>query len=131
MNTLDGTLSEINAILDGYRQNMYSIEDLRQMRGDLSVLLVHLGAYAGEVYEDVNKAEYEAKKQEGLLFIELRKQHTAADAERLARIQSEVYYEAEAELKGTYKKLDNMFKALLKTLDSMAAKMRDMGNDIM
>lgn len=129
MNTLDGTMREIHEILNSYRENMYSLEDLRQMRGELSVLLVHLGEYAGEVYEEVNKAEYEAKKQEGLLFIDLRKANTAADAERLARIQAEPYYMAEAELKGNYKKLDNMFKALLKTLDSMAAKMKELGND--
>lgn len=131
MISLQETLDQIHDILNSYRENMYSIEDLKQMRAELSVLLVYLGEYAGDIYVEVNQAEYEVKKQEAELFLGLRKDNTAADAERLARIQSEPYYTSEAELKGSYKRLDNMFKALLKTLDSMASKMKESNNELL
>jgi archaellin len=125
MITLQETLDQVHSILDAYREGMYSIQDLKDMRGELSVLLVYLGEYAGDEYIELNKAEYEVKKQEATAFLELRKSNTAADAERLARLQAEPFYMAEAEMKGNYKRLDNMFKALLKTLDSMASKVKE------
>lgn len=120
-------LNEIETILERYRSRMFNIEELKDMRAELSILLVTIGYDAAEAYENLHRAEYDMKKTEAEIYMELRKTRTAADSERLAKITSESEHLNYIEHLGLYKRFDNMRQALMKVLDSMAAIMKDVG----
>jgi hypothetical protein len=123
-------LDDINMVLEEYRSGTYDSGRLREMRSEMSVLLTMLGDIAAQEYEALTIVEYERKKQEDILYEKYRAEKaTASDAERRARIANSDNYYAEASAKGTYRRLENMRQALLKVLDSMAAKMKDHGEN--
>jgi ABC-type enterochelin transport system substrate-binding protein len=120
-------LQEIDELLARYREGLYSIEELKTMRAELAVLLVSLGEFCATEYEALHRAEYQVKKREAEIYLELRKENTAADSERKTKILADSEHLDYIEHLGLYKRLDNMRQALLKVLDSMAGKMKDYG----
>lgn len=119
------TVGEASALMEEYRTNEYTLQRLREIRADLSVLNVQLGDGVGHLYQLMSDAEYHRKKEESVLYLFHRKSMGAGDSEKRAVIDSEQYYITENEYKGLYKRLDNQFRAIAKVLDSMASKLKE------
>jgi hypothetical protein len=130
----DDIVKEIDDILSTIRSKAYALEQTKQIRLDLSVLLTMLSDEIGDVHEQQGRAEYErkrfmAERTIGYRRGEFGKKETSGDAEALSTIDAEDYYNEEYSWKGMYRKLENKRQALLQVCNSLSAFGRDMDND--
>lgn len=125
-----GLIEEIDDLLDRIRSRSYQLEEVPQIRLDMSVLLTMLSDSIGDVHEMQGRAEYDRKKYiaERVLIHRAAKK-TAAESESLATIEAEDKYVEETEYKALYRRLENKRQALLQVCNALSAVGRDFKND--
>lgn len=114
-------IEEIDEILIKLRDKTYELEEVKEMRLDLSVLLTMVADYIGDVHETQGRMEYERKAFQANKELEYRQKMPAYKSEALALIDAQEYYERENEIKGLYRKLENKRQALLHVCNALSA----------
>lgn len=116
-------IEEIDELLGRIRNKDYRLEEVSQIRLDLSVLLTMLSDTIGDVHEDQGRAEYERKSffAERMLYYRKEEKKTAGDAEALATIDSADLQEQEVQYKAMYRRLENKRQALLHVCNALSA----------
>lgn len=115
-------IKEIDEILKKIRGKSYPLEEAKDMRLDLSVLLTMLSDSIGDVHEAQGRAEYERKRfiAERVLYYRKQEKKTTADSESLAVIDAEDEYDQEIQYKALYRRLENKRQALLQVCNALS-----------